>query len=223
MPTSDLDRPLAPQAALDELLRGNARFAAGAPLHPRQSVARRQLAATGQKPLAAVLTCADSRVPPELLFDQGLGDLYVVRVAGNAPTAYVTGSLEFAVEALGVSVLLVLGHELCAAVAAAVTARHPGVELPVKLPPTWQAGWLGQGAPPPGELEAVLAAVRSGLTGLDPAAADPMLAAVQANVRHTVAVLRRSPLIAAPVQAGTLRVVGAYYALATGQVTIIDE
>lgn len=215
--SDDEHRPLAPEAALEALLRGNDRFRAGQALHPRQTVARRQAAATGQQPFAAVLTCADSRVPPELLFDQGLGDLYVVRVAGNAVTELVTGSLEFAVEALGVSVILVLGHELCAAVAAAVAALRPEVALPVRLPGAWQAGWLGQGAAAPGALEAVLASVRLGLAG--PWATYD--AAVKANVGYGVEALRRSPLIAARVREGTLSVVGAHYALESGRVTVI--
>lgn len=107
------------QEVWEELLAGNARFASGHAKHPRQDVAYRQTLVTGQRPKACVLTCSDSRVPVELLFDVGLGDIFVVRTAGEVIDHGVLASLEYAVSGLGVKVLVVLGHEFCGAVAAA--------------------------------------------------------------------------------------------------------
>ena len=109
-----------PKLVWDNLLAGNARFAAGKPLHPNQSV----------NPRAAVFTCGDSRVPVELLFDVGLGDIFTIRTAGEVVDAAVLASLEFAVEALDVEVLVVLGHESCGAVKAAAAVALDGAEVP---------------------------------------------------------------------------------------------
>ena len=114
--------PLTPDLALQRLLDGNARYASGHSAHPHQTVARRVEVAKGQHPIAAIVTCSDSRVAPELYFDQGLGDLFVVRDAGNVINDHVIGSLEYAVEHLHVSVILVIGHEKCGAVSAAVAS-----------------------------------------------------------------------------------------------------
>ena len=114
-------RPHSPASALKQLLEGNARWADGKSIHPGSDVARREWVANeGQKPFAAVLSCADSRVPPELLFDQGVGDLFVVRVAGNSIDTLGAQSLEYAAAHLGVETILVLGHQNCGAVNGAV-------------------------------------------------------------------------------------------------------
>lgn len=213
--------PTAPAAILSALLRGNERFRAGQALHPHQTTARREAAARAQHPVAAVLTCADSRVAPELVFDQGLGDLYVVRVAGNVVSDEVLGGLEFAVEALDVGLLLVLGHSLCAAVATTVRADHPEVALPVSFPAAWQSGWLSDGTRAPGQLEAVLAAIRPALTTFRPLGPEAFTAAIDTNVRYGVARLTQSPLAAPRLAAGTLAVVGARYDVASGQVSLL--
>ena len=119
-----------PKLVWDNLLAGNARFAAGKPLHPNQSVNRREELRIGQSPRAAVFTCGDSRVPVELLFDVGLGDIFTIRTAGEVVDAAVLASLEFAVEALDVEVLVVLGHESCGAVKAAAAVALDGAEVP---------------------------------------------------------------------------------------------
>lgn len=121
--------PRDPKAVWEDLLEGNRRFAAGTPLHPNQDSARRQALAVGQHPRVAVFTCGDSRVPAEILFDAGLGDIFVIRTAGEVVDAAVLASLEFAVRGLGVEVLVVLGHENCGAVAAAKKAIDSG-EVP---------------------------------------------------------------------------------------------
>ena len=117
---------LSPDQALIHLLRGNERFVARWPDHPNQSARRRrEVSDSGQQPFAIILSCADSRVPPEIIFDQGLGDLFVIRVAGNVLDDIILGTIEYAVEHMHVPVIMVLGHDKCGAVTAAVQ----GVEV----------------------------------------------------------------------------------------------
>lgn len=119
-----------PKEVWKALLEGNARFAAGKPQRPNQDIERRQALTHGQSPRVCVFTCGDSRVPAEILFDQGLGDIFVVRTAGEVVDSGVMGSLEFAVLGLGVDVLVVLGHENCGAVGAARSVLD-GAEVPI--------------------------------------------------------------------------------------------
>ena len=105
---------------LADLLAGNARFVAGQPLHTRQNAARLSEVASGQKPSAIMVSCSDSRVAPEIIFDQGLGDLFVVRTAGQVVDDVALASIEYAVEHLGTALIIVLGHKRCGAVSAAV-------------------------------------------------------------------------------------------------------
>lgn len=116
------DRPsnLSAADALAELQAGNQRFVSGALTHPRADAQRRSELASGQSPFATIITCADSRVPVELLFDQGLGDLFVIRVAGNIADDAILGSVEYAAANLGVNLTVVMGHRSCGAVGAAV-------------------------------------------------------------------------------------------------------
>jgi carbonic anhydrase len=115
------------EQVLTELLAGNKRFASGERVSFHQDSARLKEVSTGQKPIAAVISCSDSRVPPEVIFDHGLGDLFVIRTAGHVVDNTTLASLEYAVEHLGVSVVIVLGHERCGAVTATVTGGHlPG-------------------------------------------------------------------------------------------------
>jgi carbonic anhydrase len=119
-------RPSSPAAAIQALLDGNDRWCAGHPLHPHEDLKRRDdVARNGQKPYAAILACADSRVPTELLFDAGVGDLFVVRVAGNSLGKFEEESLDYAAEHLGVETIAVIGHQGCGAVKGAVDA-YPG-------------------------------------------------------------------------------------------------
>ncbi|MFN0151744.1 MAG: carbonic anhydrase [bacterium] len=111
------------EEALKELITGNGRFVTGTPSHVNQDSARRQALAGGQKPHAIILSCSDSRVPPEILFDRGLGDVFVVRVAGNVLSDVATASIEYAVEHLGAPLIVVMGHESCGAVKAALTLK----------------------------------------------------------------------------------------------------
>lgn len=109
--------------AFKELVVGNGRFVTGTPSHMNQDAARRKALAGGQKPHAIVLSCSDSRVPPEVIFDRGLGDIFVVRVAGNVLSDVATASIEYAVEHLGAPLIVVMGHESCGAVKAALTLK----------------------------------------------------------------------------------------------------
>ncbi|MFQ5443456.1 MAG: carbonic anhydrase, partial [Nitrospinales bacterium] len=117
------------QESLKQLIEGNRRFITGKPLHPNQSLERRKESVSGQSPIAAILGCSDSRVSPEIVFDQGIGDLFVLRVAGNVADDPVLGSLEYAVEHLNVPLIIVLGHSACGAVIAAAQ----GGEFPGKI------------------------------------------------------------------------------------------
>ena len=209
------------QAVLSRLLSGNKRFRTGQAFHPNQSPEARQALAAGQQPQAAILACCDSRLPPEIIFDQGLGDLYVVRIAGNAASNIVVGSLEFAVEALATPLIVVLGHDLCAAMAATLASIDPRIALPVALPQHWQAGWIAGMQDAPGRMESMLAAIEPSLAGADLSGDDPLSAAVNANVRFAVEQLKHSELIAARLADDKLAVVGARYSLTTGQVTVV--
>ena len=190
--------------ALERLRAGNARFVEGTPNPSPQS----RLDALGpQRPFAAVLGCSDSRCPVEAIFDQGFGELFVVRVAGNVADTTQVGSLEFAVQALGVRLILVLGHQNCGAVQAAL-------QRPDGLPPA-----LGR----------LIDRIEPAIEGLQPDTgtepSDTLLAnAVAANARHAADALRAgSPLIEREVAGGRVAIASAVYAFDTGAVTFLDE
>lgn len=190
-------RPETPDEALERLLEGNRRFASGAGTGLHRDLDRVRELSTGQSPFAAILSCADSRVPPELLFDQGFGDLFVVRVAGNVAGTEEVASLEYAVGPLGASVLMVLGHTSCGAVSATMA-----------------------GGPVPGRISSLY-------THIAPAIAEAgqdLAAAVAANVRIQADLIRTSsPVMGDALQAGQLKVVGGVYDLATGLVSLLED
>lgn len=194
---------LTPDEALNLLIEGNARYVAGEQRERDFSVGR-SCRATGQAPFAAILGCADSRVAPELAFDQGPGDLFVVRVAGNFVTDEGLGSLEYGAAVLGTKVILVLGHSGCGAVNATLTALEQGNDLPGHIAELVHA--LAPG------IEPVLKAHEGDLAAN----------AVIANVRHNVERLRvAEPILAGMVARHELRVIGAVYDLATGKVNFV--
>lgn len=194
-----------------EMLRGNQRFVAGEPRHPRQDVERRAELASEQRPLAALFGCSDSRLAAEIIFDLGLGDLFVVRNAGQVIADSILGSLEYAVAVLGVKLILVLGHDECGAVKAAIESQAPGAQ---RLPPHIEH-----------LIEPIIPAVRrvvgpqpDGRVLVDPSATDTLVVGRE-HLRDTVAeMLQRSPLIADAVATGALAVVGANYRLSDGTV-----
>jgi carbonic anhydrase len=196
MPNTD------PVTAWKSLKEGNERFVAGQPEHPSQSVQHRASLATGQKPTAALFGCGDSRVAAELIFDQGLGDMFVVRTAGHVIDSAVLGSLEFAVGALGVSVIVILGHDSCGAVKATLAALDDGA-----LPGGYVRDLVERVAP------SILLGRREGLSRAD-----------EFEARHVVEtgtqILERSLAIAQAIASGDLAIVGATYHLADGRVVL---
>jgi len=188
--------------ALKTLKDGNARYLEGKPQHPHQDRARRGLTAgQGQHPLATVLTCSDSRVPPEILFDQGLGDIFVVRVAGNVAAVDEIGSMEYAVDHLATPIVVVLGHTQCGAVTAVVDNA--------KLPPNIAS-----------LVEPIKPAVEKAREANPQAAKDVLLnAAVKDNIWQGINdMLKDSAIIREKVRDGKAKVVGALYELDTGNI-----
>jgi carbonic anhydrase len=191
-----------PAEAISRLKDGNGRYTNGNQQHPRQSATQRVELANSQHPFAVVVGCADSRVPPEIVFDQGLGDLFVLRVAGNVIDDHSLGSTEYAVDHLGVRLIVVLGHQSCGAVKAAKETIAAKGKAP--------------------------AHIQSLVTAITPAVEatvhDDLEATVKANVKDVVQALRSStPVLKPKVDSGDVRVVGAYYNLDTGAVTFLDE
>ncbi len=190
-----------PEAVLKTLLTGNERFVAGTATRPHAGYARRSELVKGQHPVAAVIGCADSRVAPELLFDQGLGDLFVVRVAGNVAEPGVIGSVEYAAEHLGTPLVVVLGHEGCGAVKSTLDGAGEDGNL----------GSLVKDIRP-----AVAQACKSA-----PAGCDAVHEGVHLNARAQARnLLERSPALRELVEAGKVRVVVATYDLASGKVAL---
>jgi carbonic anhydrase len=191
-----------PEMLLGQLMAGNQRFVDNDfPALSRVSE-KRELVVEGQAPFAAVLSCADSRVIPELVFVQTIGQLFVTRVAGNYPDDLVTGSLEYAIDPLGTKVILVLGHEGCGAVKAVYSALKANEQLPNHL----------------SEIQRLIA---PGIAGVV-AARGSIEEAIEANVRAAVAALRNSqPVIAKAASAGRIRVAGGVYQLRTGAVKLL--
>jgi carbonic anhydrase len=203
------ERPpgVSPDEAWGKLLEGNARFASGHSTCRVDQAGVRASLANGQKPHAVVLTCSDSRVPPEILFDQGLGEIFVIRVAGNVADPMVLGSIEYAVEHLGTPLVLVLGHERCGAVTAAATAGHR---------PTGNVGSV---------LSAIAPAVRKAKQhahGTDTAALVEDAANENAlSVAHDMP--RLSKVVGRLVKAGKLKVLAAKYDLDDGRVSLLES
>ncbi|MER5886457.1 carbonic anhydrase [Streptomyces sp. NPDC001941] len=186
-------RPRTPARALDELRAGNARFASLRSLRPREDAVHRARLAVSQHPFAVVLGCVDSRVPPELVFDQGLGDLLTVRSAGQALDEAVLGSLQFGVSELGVRLVVVLGHERCGAIAAAV--EH-----------------VRTGAPAPGHLQRVVEQLAPSVRAARPLPGDWTENSVRLHIGRTRRLLAADPAFRGAV------VLGARYGLGSGKV-----
>lgn len=199
-----IDRPT-PQKVWDEMLRGNARFVAGEPQHPRQDVERRNELAGGQRPRAALFGCSDSRLAAEIVFDKGLGDLFVVRNAGQVLSASVIGTLEYAVALLDVPLIVVLAHDECGAVRAAIDSTR--LEAPALPANIWR-----QIAP---IVPAARRVLRAEHGDVDPAVVAEHVG--REHLRDTVAeLLNSSDLISGAVAAKRLAVVGVNYKLAEG-------
>jgi carbonic anhydrase len=195
------DAQVAQQAALQGLVDGNGRFVDGKQAPHILGAERRRELAKGQHPQAIVLACSDSRVPPEYVFDQQLGQVFVVRTAGNVADGVALGSIEYAVEHLGIPLIVVLGHRSCGAVTAALEAHRTHVH-------------------PHGNVAAVLKLVMPAVLQAERAKAPDLLnASIDANVAlEARALVKRSPILAERVKSGKLKIIRAVYDLETGKV-----
>ena len=191
-----------PASAWKALKEGNERFVAGQPAHPSQSVEHRASLAAGQRPIAVVFGCSDSRVAAEIIFDQGLGDMFVVRTAGHVIDSAVLGSIEYAVAVLEVPLIVVLGHDSCGAVKSTLEALDEGV-----IPRGYVRDLVERVTP------SVLTGRREGLSQVDEIEAH--------HVRETAAqLLTRSTAILERIPTGELAIVGLTYHLADGRVVL---
>ena len=196
-PGSKTENKVTADSALAELRAGNAHHVAHRHQHPHETAERQRELVSVQHPHAEILSCSDSRVPPEVIFDQGLGDLFIIRVAGNVVSDIELGSLEYGAEHLHVPLLVVLGHQHCGAVTAAV-----------------------EGAGTEGHIGALINLVRPAVEKTHGLPGDAVENAVKANVELVVKQLRTStPVLSELVSHGKLKVIGAVYSLETGKVT----
>ena len=227
---TDGERPMiSPTEAISRLKEGNGRFIAGNMQHPHESsderafiaknsyenpdaiplgmtseqaAKRRSELTKSQHPFAIILSCSDSRVPPELVFDEGLGDLFIVRVAGNVLNDEGLGSIEYGVDVLGARLIVVLGHQSCGAIDAAMkTVAAKGKA--------------------PGHIQSLVTAIKPVVDSTPKADLETM---IKANVKHVADALRSSkPILKGKVDSGDVQVIGGYYALDTGAVTFLEE
>jgi carbonic anhydrase len=197
------DQPSVPPAeAISKLKEGNGRYISGSLQHPGQTTERRTELAKTQHPFASIISCSDSRVPPEIVFDQGLGDLFIVRVAGNVINDEGLGSIEYSVDHLGARLILVLGHQSCGAVQAAKET-------------------IAAKGKAPGHIQSLVTAIKP---AVEATANGDLDATIKANVKHVVDALRSStPILKAKVNSGDVQVIGGYYSLDTGAVTFLDQ
>ena len=198
-----MDTPKTAQAsdqALARLIEGNQRFVTGHLAHPNENPDHRLALVKGQNPSVALLTCADSRIPPNIVFDQGLGDLFVIRVAGNIVDNVVLGSLEYAAVELQVPLIMVLGHTNCGAVQAAV-----------------------KGGNLPGHLPDITCAIHPAVESVKNEPGDLLDNAIRANAKLVAEQLRNDdPTLSSRVESGQLKIVAAYYHLATGRIEVLQ-
>ncbi|MEH2084913.1 MAG: carbonic anhydrase [Nostoc sp.] len=193
------EEDITPDKALQELLDGNERFAKRKRRNPDQSYSRLVEVAKGQKPFASILGCADSRVPSEIVFDQGLGDLFVCRIAGNIATTQQIGSLEFGSLVLGTKVIMVVGHERCGAVQAAI-----------------------KGAPVPGNIGSLLEAIKPSVESSKDKSGDMVETVCKANILAQIKRLQSSSVLSELIKAEKLKIVGGYYDLDTGEISLVS-
>ena len=203
--TTERSRPdiTDPATALAKLQKGNRRFVDAAMLHPDQDAKARERLSAAQKPFAVVLSCSDSRLPPEVVFDQGLGDLFVVRVAGNVVDRDGLGSIEYAVGHLETPVIMVLGHQNCGAVSATLQALQP--------PHT----------PPHGAVGALVDAITPAVGVAADRPGDLLDNTIRANAEQSRDQIKQSPELKQLLDSGALQVVAGYYSLDTGLVNVI--
>jgi len=206
---STAERPTTPAQAWARLREGNARFVAGEMLHPSQSADRRAELSSEQEPFAVIFGCSDSRVAAEIIFDQGLGDLFVVRTAGHVLDTTVVGSIEYGVDLLSAPLVVVLAHDRCGAVAAATTALTTG-----ELPRGFVRAIVDRVIPS-------IVGIGGGLSAL--ASLDAATLGRE-HTRHTVQMLRSySAGLSEAIAAGRCAIVGVEYTLADGRISLIES
>ncbi len=192
-------KDITPEQALQMLMEGNERFFKRKPQNStNRDITRIRQVAQTQNPFASILSCADSRVPSEIIFDQGFGDLFVCRVAGNIATPEEIGSLEFGTSVLNSKVIMVMGHKRCGAVAAAI-----------------------KGGQLPGQIGSLIEAIKPALKIAAARPGNQLEDAVKANVLLQVQRLKKSPVVSELIQEGKLKVVGGYYDLDSGIVSLV--
>lgn len=194
-----------PSEGLIALMEGNQRFLEDHPRHPDQTLERIRDLKKGQHPYAVIVACSDSRVPPELIFDQGLGDLFVIRNAGNIIGDYELGSVEYAVEHLHTPLVIVLGHTQCGAIGAFIEHKNDSV---------------------PNHIQKIIDYIKSEPEelALNENSVDYYEKAVKANLLHGVHAIKKSgPILTEFVARSKVRIVGGLFDLETGKVTIVEE
>lgn len=191
-----------PEEALRRLMEGNRRFVAFRSMPVNESPARRAAVSQNQKPFAMIFSCVDSRVPPELVFDRGLGDLLVIRTAGHVADRAVLGSLEFGVAVLGIPLLVVMGHERCGAVESAIDL-------------------IARNERAPAEINDVVEGIRPAVERLPGVGKEGADRVIKANTDLSVERLKEIPIMAEAIGQGKLMIVGAYYDLDTGLVQML--
>ncbi len=182
---------ITPSEALQRLIEGNARYAQDKPLHADHSADRRKTLLQKQMPFATIVSCSDSRVTPEIIFDQGAGELFVVRIAGNVAGPIELDSIDYSVKALGSSLILVLGHESCGAINAVLQKDTKDIE----------------------QVAALIAPAVKNITNLEKA--------IKANVQYVVDSFQNNPFLQKRMADKKLNCMGAYYNLATGKIEIL--
>ena len=193
--------PMSPSDALKKLMDGNQVFV-DSMKRKKQTIEERAALGAGQAPFASILSCADSRTTPEIIFNQGLGDIFVVRVAGNVATATETGSLEYGSAVLKSPLILVMGHSSCGAVKAAIDAT--------------------KGSTFPGDIQELASIIKPAAESSKAMAGDWTENAAKQNVRNVLSKLGTSPVLSKLVKSGDLKIVGACYAFTTGRVTLLS-
>lgn len=188
------------KSSLNKLIEGNQRYINSATVCHEDWSAKRLAQAEGQAPFAVIVTCSDSRVPPEIIFDQALGDLFVIRLAGNVVDDFAIGSIEYGVSVLGADTILVLGHSNCGAVDAAI-----------------------KGLKFDNHIQEVLDAIQPAVEAVKGRSGDILEKTIKANVRHVEEKLKNSkPVLSNQFEQGKLAILGGYYDLASGKVEFLD-
>ena len=192
-----------PQVALDRLMAGNQRFIDAQMQHPDQDPDHRlKLSSQGQQPFATILTCSDSRLPPELLFDQGLGDLFVARVAGNIVDPALLGSVEYAVGHLKTPLIVVIGHEKCGAVQATLES-------------------IQHHQTPHGDIAALVTAITPAVAVAEQRPGDLLDNTIRANAEQSLDAIKKSSELTGPLASGQLKAIAAYYSIDDGRISLI--